>query len=264
MTQAIREAVIEPMLALYVPPSHLRHDGQAQEQALAAYQKALAGFDRDTLQRGWEKIVSHNTYWAWPTPAEIAQACRQCQPRPKPPGEEEQRKEKALGMAEAYTAHYMKTSYLARLARQEGWAGRLREYVADAAWVQGQLIAGVRSIGCGRPAGRRHRPVPLLRRGFRRLPQDDRQRHRARRDPCERTPPPRASLERGRPARLPPDATRGCTSIKYLIVASIRISTVRNHGCIRVPDHAAQAVFVSASFPGPAGRYRRYACTPRP
>jgi hypothetical protein len=147
MTQAIREAVIEPMLALYVPPSHLRHDGQAQEQALAAYQKALAGFDRDTLQRGWEKIVSHNTYWAWPTPAEIAQACRQCQPRPKPPSEEEQRKEKALGMAEAYTAHYMKTSYLARLARQEGWAGRLREYIADAAWVQGQLIAGVHSIG---------------------------------------------------------------------------------------------------------------------
>jgi hypothetical protein len=147
MTEAARDIIIEPMLELYLPPLHLRQDAQAQERALAAYEKALAGFDRDTLQRGWNKVVAQQTYWVWPNPGTIAEACRQCQPRPTRPSEEEQRREKALDMAEAYTARYMKTSHLGRLARQEGWSGRLREYVADAAWVQAQLLCQVKNIG---------------------------------------------------------------------------------------------------------------------
>jgi hypothetical protein len=74
-------------------------------------------------------------------------ACRRCEPRPKPPSAEEKRREQALALAEAYTARYMKTSHVARLARQEGWVGRLREYVHDAAWVQAQLICRVQHIG---------------------------------------------------------------------------------------------------------------------
>jgi len=147
MTTAVRDIIIEPMLSLFPAPLHLRHNGQARELALAAYEKALARFDRETLQRGWEKIVAEHALWVWPNPATIADACRQCQPKPTPPSEEEQRKEKALGMAEAYTTHYMKTSHLARLARQEGWAGRLREYVADAAWVQAELLCKIKNIG---------------------------------------------------------------------------------------------------------------------
>jgi hypothetical protein len=50
-------------------------------------------------------------------------------------------------MAEAYTARYMKTSQVAKLARREGWAGRLREYVTDVAWVQAQLICRVENVG---------------------------------------------------------------------------------------------------------------------
>ena len=50
-------------------------------------------------------------------------------------------------MTDDYATRYMKTSHLARLARQEGWSGRLREYVTDAAWVQAQLLCQVRNIG---------------------------------------------------------------------------------------------------------------------
>jgi hypothetical protein len=147
MINAVRNVILEPMLALYPPPSHLRHDEQAQQRALAAYEKALAGFDRATLERAWEKVVARQAGWVWPNPRTIVDACRQCQPRPTPPSDQEQRQQHALDLAEAYTAQFMKTSYLARLARQEGWAGPLRDYVADAAWVQAQLLAQVKRIG---------------------------------------------------------------------------------------------------------------------
>lgn len=147
MTQTVRDIVLGPMTELYLPPLHLRRDAQAQARALAAYEQALAGFDRDALQKGWDKVVAGQTYWVWPNPGTIAEACRQCAKRSLPTGEEEQRRQQALDLAEAYTARYLKTSHLAKLARREGWSGRLREYVADAAWVQAQLIAGVRHLG---------------------------------------------------------------------------------------------------------------------
>jgi hypothetical protein len=59
MSQTVRELIIEPMLALYPPPAHLRHNSDAQQRALAAYEKSLAGFDRDTLQRGWEAFPTN-------------------------------------------------------------------------------------------------------------------------------------------------------------------------------------------------------------
>ena len=147
MTPAVQEVIIRPMTELYLPPLHLRGDPQAKARALDAYDKALAGFDRDTLQKGWQKVVAVQTYWVWPNPGVIAEACRQCQPRLKPTNEEEKRRNQAQDMAEAYTARYMKTSHLAKLARQEGRAGPLRKYVADAAWVQAQLICQVQNIG---------------------------------------------------------------------------------------------------------------------
>ena len=147
MTDAVRDIILKPMCELYLPPLHLRRDADAQERALAAYATALAPFNRDTLQRAWQKVLAEQTYWVWPNPGTIAEACRQCQPKPTPPSDEEQRKEKAVQMADAYTARFMKTSHLARLARREGWSGRLREYVQDAAWVQAQLLCRVRDIG---------------------------------------------------------------------------------------------------------------------
>jgi hypothetical protein len=140
MTQAVQEVILRPMEALYPPPTHLRANPENLERALAAYETALARFDRDTLQRGWDHAVAEQEYWCWPSPATLVAACRLFEPRQKPPSEEERRQQQALGMADAYATRYMKTSHVARLARQEGWAGRMREYVYDVAFVQAQLI----------------------------------------------------------------------------------------------------------------------------
>ena len=156
MTETVREVILGPMCALYPPPQHLRADHRALSLALAAYEKALAGFDRPTLERGWEEVVSTQTFWCWPNPGEIADACRKYQPHPRTPSEEETRQWQAMDMADTYFARYMKTSQVAKLARKEGWSGPLREYITDAAWVQAQLIVGVRHIGWNARLAREH------------------------------------------------------------------------------------------------------------
>ena len=147
MTQAVRDIILRPMQALFPPPTYLRSNPEDLALALAAYEQALGRFDRDTLQRGWDHAVAEQEYWCWPTPATLVAACRRCEPRQKPPSEEERRQEQAFAIADAYATRYMKTSHVARVARQEGWAGRMREYVHDAALVQAQLICQVGHIG---------------------------------------------------------------------------------------------------------------------
>jgi hypothetical protein len=146
MADAVRDIILQPMQEMFLPPVHLRRHADAQARALDAYAKALAQFDSDTLQRAWQQVVARQTYWIWPSCGAIVEACRQCRPRPAPPTEEQQRKAKALDMADAYAGRFMKTSHLAQLAVREGWSGRLREYVTDAASVQAQLICGVRDV----------------------------------------------------------------------------------------------------------------------
>jgi hypothetical protein len=146
MTQAVREVIITPMVELYLPPLHLRADPAARIRALDAYEKALAPFDRDTLQRAWEMVVAQQTFWVWPNPGVIVEACRQCQPKPKPPSVEDQPRTKALKMAEEYVCKYMRTSQLAKLGTREGWEWHLRKYVMDAAFVQAQILCGTDHI----------------------------------------------------------------------------------------------------------------------
>jgi hypothetical protein len=147
MNAVVRAIVIEPMLALYPPPTHLRGNEQAQALALAAYETALAGFDRATLERGWAKVIAEQTYWVWPNPGMIAEACRQCEPVKKGPSEASLRRQQALAMTDAYVARYTKTSQVWKLAKREGWAGLLLDYVQSAAWVQAQLICKTDGIG---------------------------------------------------------------------------------------------------------------------
>jgi hypothetical protein len=114
----------------------------------ALYKRSLAPFDSDTVQRAWQKIVAEHTFWGtWLNPGMIAEACRQCQPRPIPPPTDGQRKAKPFDLADDYATGYMKTSHLAKLAEGEGWSGRLLECVTDAGWVQAQLLCDVRDIG---------------------------------------------------------------------------------------------------------------------
>jgi predicted RNase H-like nuclease (RuvC/YqgF family) len=147
MTQAVRDIILGPLLEFYPPPHHLRDNEPACLRALAAYETALARFDRPTLEQAWEKVVAEQTYWVWPTPATIAEACRQCESKPPPPSEEEQRQAQARAMAETYASRYMKTSHVAKIAKREGWADPLRAYVHDVAAVIAQLICKVEHIG---------------------------------------------------------------------------------------------------------------------
>ena len=56
------------------------------------------------------------------------------------------RKTEAMQMAEDYTTQFMKRRKVARVAKEEGWAGNLRRYVHASAWVQAQAIQGLDGI----------------------------------------------------------------------------------------------------------------------
>jgi hypothetical protein len=146
MTEEDARALIARMSALYQPPTHLRGNAQAKAEALVAYERVLSPFDGPTLERAWLQVVANNAFWIWPQPGALVAACRTAQAVSIPRDETPQR-EKALEMAAAYTDHFMKTSRVAKLARREGWGDRLQGYVAAAAWVQAQILNGVRCIG---------------------------------------------------------------------------------------------------------------------
>jgi hypothetical protein len=141
MSRSDAKEFLQRMARQYPAPQHLRRDQAAREQMLADYEQALSPFDADTLGKAWAKVVSEHRYWCWPNAGTLVAACRAFAPS------EEQRRQRALDMADAYTARYFKTSQLAKLAQREGWRPQLRQYVEAAAWVQAECICGVRSIG---------------------------------------------------------------------------------------------------------------------
>jgi hypothetical protein len=152
----VEEAVIRPMQRAYSPPRHLRYydadDPGARDEALRQYYDALAGYDRDTLHRAWQKVRAEHEYNVWPTPAKLVQAAELCLPRPRPPSETEQKRQRAWERAEAYADQFMKRRQLAKVARRDGWAGELRGYVQAAAWVQAQLMEGLEKEGISLPS----------------------------------------------------------------------------------------------------------------
>lgn len=147
MSEEVEELVIGPMLALYPPPTHLRGDAARRAAALAEYRRTLDRFDRATLAAGWERVVAEHQFWVWPNPGVVVDACRRSQPPPPAVSESDRRQRQAVEMTDAYTARFLKTTHVAALARAEGWEPRLAEYVREAAWVQAQLLCGVRPVG---------------------------------------------------------------------------------------------------------------------
>lgn len=147
MNAAVREVVLRPMLALYPPPTHLRGDQETINLALVCYEQALGRFDRATLEAGWHKTLAEQTFWVWPSPGTIAEACRRCQHRAQLPDEQKQARQRAEEMTGAYVSRFLKTSQVAKLARREGWAGQLREYLHDRAWVHAAVLCGLQEFG---------------------------------------------------------------------------------------------------------------------
>lgn len=152
----VEEVVLRPMRRVYLPPRHLRcydrDDPDAMEEALEQYRQALAGYDRPVLEAAWRRVRAGHDFSIWPTPAKFVQAAELSLPRPRPPTQSDLRRQRALDRAEEYTARFMKQRRVARLAREEGWANRLRGYVHASAWVQAQLIDGLDREGITLPS----------------------------------------------------------------------------------------------------------------
>ena len=77
----VDEAIIDPMVAIFPPPMHVRGCHEAALLLLDVYRKVLAGYPRAVLEQAWTKVAAENTYWIWPRPADIVQACRQIRAR---------------------------------------------------------------------------------------------------------------------------------------------------------------------------------------
>lgn len=142
---AVREFLAR-MTERFPAPTHLRHP-EARQRALDDYAKSLLPFDAATLNRAWDRLVATRELWCWPAAGVITALCRACAPRDTSPSDQEQRRERAHVLANAYTARYFRTSHVAKEARREGWLPELRRYVEAAAQVQAQLLAGVRHVG---------------------------------------------------------------------------------------------------------------------
>ncbi len=147
MKEDVQQCILERMQAAYMPPQQVRQNPRLRTLALAEYEQALEGFSRFVLEQAWAYVRDRHPLVIWPPVGLFVEACRYFAARETQPSPEEARRQQALARADAYTTRYLKTSVLARRARSEGWLGKLREYVAAAAWVQAQLLCGVRHLG---------------------------------------------------------------------------------------------------------------------
>lgn len=141
--------IIGPMTAVYPIPQHLRGDGAAVRLALDTYRRGLARYDRPTLQQAWQWTAERNEFWTWPKLSDFVRACEEVREQAgrgavKPVDD---RVERAAQLAAEYTSRFMGRSRLAERAVADGWAERLNVYVAEAAWVQAQMIVGCSPVG---------------------------------------------------------------------------------------------------------------------
>lgn len=146
----VEAAILEPMLALYPPPVHLRQSPRALALALDVYRRGLSRFERPVLEQAWQKVVCANEFWTWPKLADLVKACEQCHKQEQKAlggQSHDVRIERANDLAYAYRKRFMQTSPLAARAWQEGFERALAEYVQAAAWVQAQMIAGCPHVG---------------------------------------------------------------------------------------------------------------------
>ncbi len=140
----VHKHIIEPMTVTYLPPKHLRYQPEdVQEKALGQYVKALSQFDEETLEQAWLQVLQDHQYAIWPTPGKIARVAKSLA---RTSGNEQPLNQRAHEMVTEYMAHFAKTSKIYRVAREQGWSGRLLTWVEAAATVQAQLIVGISGV----------------------------------------------------------------------------------------------------------------------
>jgi hypothetical protein len=148
MTAEDATALLKRMQLAYDPPRALRGRPEAIRERLRVYQNALEPFDAEVLDRAWLKAAASQRYPQWPDCPDIVEAAEHfhalAHPKPKV---DDSWVERATSLADAYTRRFMKTSAVAVRARERGYESEVRQYVTEAAWVQGQMICGRKSIG---------------------------------------------------------------------------------------------------------------------
>lgn len=145
----VQEIILARMLDIYLPPTHLRQNQQAQQELLRGYEEALARFAPATLERAWHEVVGKHQFWIWPHAGTFAATCERLEPARHTPAEshESSQKRQAQEMTDTFTRKYRKKSKLAQEASKAGWLPQLMEYVTASAWCQAQLICQVTHIG---------------------------------------------------------------------------------------------------------------------
>ena len=149
----VQEFIINPMMALYQPPQHVRNNPEGLRQLMAAYPKALHRYTAETLQKAWDAVTTQAVSWTYPHPSVIADKCREfakLSTRDKAfvhadKYESEPWKARRINAeknARSYTKTFMQTSPTAKQAASEGWNSELQKYVQDMACAQELLRDG--------------------------------------------------------------------------------------------------------------------------
>jgi hypothetical protein len=136
--QEIEICVIRPMRLRFRAPAEVRGNAEAEEAALDIYRRALAPFPADVLRQAYQQAAQRHRYPSWPDCPDILAAAESLMPRPEP----REWVEEAVALAHQYTERFMKTSSAAAKSREGGYEARLKRYVMEAAYLQGQFLAG--------------------------------------------------------------------------------------------------------------------------
>lgn len=149
--EAVKRIVLDPMMRMYQPPSHLRNDKQAFITTLDEYQNRLAGFSDATLAKAWDAVKDEHEVWIWPHLKVIRTACMKLAPASQTVEANVGypwilKAEKAEALANDYIKQFS-TSALMEKAKSEGWHEKLKAYVASAAKAQASIICGEQNWG---------------------------------------------------------------------------------------------------------------------
>lgn len=137
------------MVVTLPAPHHVRNKPAAIETLLNVYRHALAGFERETLEKAWLKVAAEQDYWTWPMPETLVKAAKHFHDLAHPfdPRQADAWVEKAQALSDAYVKRYMQTTQTAVRAREGGYEAALKEYVEAVSWVQAQVICGRKGVG---------------------------------------------------------------------------------------------------------------------
>ena len=148
----IERAVIDPMRLRWSPPKGSTPERQAA--LLDDLYVDLEKFPEAVLAEAFARVRKKHRFASWPSSAEfLAEAlaiqdekAANLQPRNNQTGRAklriEQQWEEAGKLRDDYVQHFKATSKVYQQALAEKWDFELWQWVKEAAWVQGQLIAG--------------------------------------------------------------------------------------------------------------------------